>query len=119
MSINIIQWNINDFTKTLNDIKIINFIHKPSIICLQETNLNDDFTPIIKNFNTFITNRTLCNRASGGVAILVKSEYPSSLIPIQSTMEVVAVSIKLEYNITICNIYIPNQKSLNPTKSKI
>jgi len=110
MSINVIQWNINGLVKKLNDIKLINQQHDPIIICLQETNLNNTFTPSIKNFNVFSTNRTACNRASGGVAILVRTDYPSTLLQIQSPLEVVAISIQLESSITICNIYIPNQK---------
>jgi exonuclease III len=82
MSINNIQWNINGLVKKPNDIKIVNQIHNPTIICLQETNLKDSYTLHIKNFNTYIFNRTQCNRASGGVAILIRSEFPSSQIPI-------------------------------------
>ena len=109
MSINIIQWNINGLIKKLNDIKLINQQHDPTIICLQETNLNNTYTPPIKNFNVFTTNRTAYNRASRGVAIMVRSDHPSSQIQILSSLEVVAVSIQLKSNITICNIYIPNQ----------
>ena len=105
MSINIIQWNINGLIKKLNDIKLINQQHDPTIICLQETNLNNTYTPPIKNFNVFTTNRTAYNRASRGVAIMVRSDHPSSQIQILSSLEVVAVSIQLKSNITICNIY--------------
>lgn len=116
MSINIIQWNINGFVKKLNDIKIIIQNHNPTIICLRETNLNDNFTPNINNFNIYTTNRTDCLRASGGVAILARSEYPSSRVPVQSTLEVVAISIQLETKITLCNIYIPNQKKFDASE---
>jgi hypothetical protein len=80
------------------------------ILCLQETNLNNTYIPSIKNFNVYTINRTAYNRASGGVAILARSDYPSSHIPIQSSLEVVAISLQLECSITICNINIPNQK---------
>lgn len=110
MSINIIQWNINGFVKKLNDIKLINQQHDPTILCLQETNLTNTYSPFIKNFYVYTSNRTACNRASGGVAILARSDYSSFQIPIQSSLEVVAISIQLESSITICNVYIPNQK---------
>lgn len=110
MSINIIQWNINGLIKKLNDIKLINQQYDPTIICFQETNLNNTYTPPIKNFNIFTTNRTACNRASRGVVILVRSDYPSSQIQILSPLQVVAISIQLEFSITICYIFIPNQK---------
>lgn len=93
--------------------KIIIQNHDPTIICLQETNLYDNFSHNINNFNTYTTNRTDCIRASGRVAILARSEYPSSRVPVQSTLEVVAISIQLETKITLCNIYTPNQKKFD------
>jgi exonuclease III len=113
MSINIIQWNINGYIKKLNDIKIIIQNHNPTIICLQETNLNGNFNPHINNFNTYTTNRTDYVRHSGGVAILAHSEYPSSRVSVQSTLEMVTIYFQLETKITLCSIYIPNQNQFD------
>lgn len=118
MSINIIHWNINGLVKKLNYINLIKQQHNPTIICLQETNLNNTNTLSIKNFNVFNTNRTACNRSSGEVAILVRSDYSSSQIQIYSPLEVVAIYIQLESSITICNIYIPNQKQFKSSDIK-
>lgn len=112
MSINKIQWNINGFVKKLNNIKLINQQHDPTVLCLQETNLTNTYTLSIKNFYVYTSNRTACNRVSEGVAILARSDYSSSQIPIQSSLKVVAISIQLESSITIFNVYIPNQKQL-------
>jgi len=53
----------------------------------------------INNLNTYITNRTDCLWASGGVAILARSEYPSSQVPVS-----IAISVQLETKITLFNI---------------
>ncbi|KAG5871910.1 hypothetical protein JTB14_025002 [Gonioctena quinquepunctata] len=46
-------------------------------------------------------------RARGGVAIIIKENIPSTVIPIQSRLQVIAVQIMHPIKITICNIYLP------------
>ncbi|CAH1720846.1 unnamed protein product [Aphis gossypii] len=108
-NLNILQWNINSFNKKRHDIQLIIQKYSPMCIGLQETNLKNDKIPSIKNYKIFYANRPDCTRASGGVASLIHSDYPSVQIPIQSDLEVIAVQVTLEFKITICNIYIPNQ----------
>ncbi|KAE9521635.1 hypothetical protein AGLY_017931 [Aphis glycines] len=72
----LIQWNLN-----VNNLK-------PSIICLQETNLKPNHNATMKNYQGYFKERqTNPNRASGGVAILVKNNIKSSPIPIISELE--------------------------------
>ncbi|KAL5243007.1 hypothetical protein ACI65C_010417 [Semiaphis heraclei] len=66
--------------------------------------------PSVKNYNLYYSNRTICDKASGGVAIFARSDYPSTQVPLQSHLEAIAITIQLESNITICNLYIPNKK---------
>jgi hypothetical protein len=52
----------------------------------------------------------------GGVAIFVSQEYPSEEIYITTDLEGIAESIILPHNkITICNLYLPNQKNVTLT----
>lgn len=114
MPVNIIQWNINSLIKKKNDLQIIINKYNPKAICLQETNLIDNsHTPQFKNFDSFFYNRKQCARASGGV--LTNTNYPCREIPIQSNLEVIAISIKVESEITICNLHLPNQTNFNHT----
>ncbi|KAE9538681.1 hypothetical protein AGLY_005780 [Aphis glycines] len=63
----------------------------------------------MKNYQGYFKERqTNPNRASGGVAILVKNNIKSSPIPIISELEVIATKIQLHQEITICNIYLPD-----------
>lgn len=96
MSLNIIQWNINGLVKKLNNIQILNHKYNPLILCLQETNLNDTYIPSLKNYKLYHSNRTNCGRASGGVAILARTDYPTTLIQLNSTLETIAITIQLE-----------------------
>lgn len=106
----ILQWNLNGFFKKLDELKIILSETQPEIICLQETNFKYDTTGKLSNYTGYSKYRTAGARASGGVTIYVKSEYPSKIININTHFEAIAVSVKLrQLEINICNIYIPNQ----------
>lgn len=111
MSANIIQWNINGFYSKLEELQLIIKDHNPTIICLQETNFNTKSNPALLHFNIFKKNRNVCNRSSGGVAILVNHNFPTEEITLHTDLEAIALSITLSHiTLTLCNIYIPNQK---------
>ena len=105
----LMQWNLNGFYNKLIDLKLFVNNEKPNIICLQETNLKPNHNAKIKNYSGFFKERqTNPNRASGGVAILVKTNIKTSQISINSELEVIAIRVYLNQEITICNIYLPD-----------
>ncbi|KAF0746227.1 putative RNA-directed DNA polymerase [Aphis craccivora] len=68
------------------------------------------------NYDGYNKNRLDSTRASGGVAIYVKTNYPSRQFTIDTNIEAIVVTIKLTDNdLNICNIYIPNQKLFTET----
>lgn len=109
--INIIQWNINGFYSKLEELQLIIRDHDPKVICIQETNFNKKSNPTLHNFNIYNKNRDTCNRASGGVAIMIDQSYPTKEVILQTNLEAMAIIITLPHtSITVCNVYIPNQK---------
>lgn len=105
----LIQWNINGFYSKIIDLKLLINNLKPSITCLQETNLKPNHNVTMKNYQGYFKVRqTNPNRASGGVAVLVKNNIKSLPIPINSELEVITTRIQLHHEITICNIYLPD-----------
>jgi len=102
----IIQWNINGLQKHYTYIHRAKFAIKPIAFCFQETNLKPNTTFPIRGFNGFFKNRKTNLRASGGVAIYVNNLIESKEVPIQSPLEVIAVSLLLKNPICICNIYL-------------
>lgn len=104
---NIIQWNVNGFYARLNHIKLLTAEQNPVALCFQETNCKDNIYPNIRGFSTYFK-----NRASGGVAILVRSDFHSEQLQINTDLEVVAINLWCPQKITICNIYIPLNKEL-------
>lgn len=109
----IIQWNINGFYRHLEKLHLILSSNKPSVICLQETNLKEKQNAKLKNYKCYNKNRNIADRASGGVATFVSQVYDSQEIPLITDLEAVAVSINFDRKITIVNIYYPNSTVLN------
>jgi exonuclease III len=102
----IIQWNINEFFKISVDINRVLFEFNPLILCFQETNLKNSQLPNLKNLTGYIKNRTVTNRASGGVAIFNHKNIESKEVTIQTHLETIAKIVELDKQICICNIYI-------------
>lgn len=92
----IIQWNINGLHKHNTDIHRAKTLIQPIAFCFQETNLRPNTIFPIKGYNGFFKNRQTFLRASGGVAIFVNNIIECTEIHVQSTLEVVAVSIRLK-----------------------
>ncbi|XP_072400979.1 uncharacterized protein [Diabrotica undecimpunctata] len=79
----------------------------PSVICFQETHFKDSYHARLKGFKCFYKNRTNRDKASGGVAIYINQMYEAELIPLNTSLEAVAITINSDIKISICNIYIP------------
>lgn len=109
---NIIQWNIDGFYKRNVDIQRILYDLKPNILCFQETNLKHTQSSQIKDYNGYFKNRVNPGRASGGVAIFTKDNIESEEVYLNTHLEAIAVSIKLQKQICICNIYLPDSTPL-------
>lgn len=110
---NIIQWNLDGFYKRSTDIQRILFELQPSVLCLQETNLKMGQTAHLKNYISFCRNRENPLRASGGVAILIRNNIENHQVNLQTHLEAIAVSIKLQIQICICNIYLPDSTNFS------
>jgi len=108
----IIQWNIDGFYKRNVDIQRILYDLKPNILCFQKTNLKHTQSSQIKDYNGYFKNRVNPGRASGGVAIFTKDNIESEEVYLNTHLEAIAVSIKLQKQICICNIYLPDSTPL-------
>lgn len=102
---NIIQYNINGLKNNISDINLLNIDHNPSIICLQETHLTNKSNLAFPNFN-LISNHQNSQKATQGVAILIKNNIPHSIINLTTNLQVVAIQTKIPFPVTIATIYI-------------
>jgi len=80
---------------------------------VQETNFTDQTYKTLRNYICYTKNRTHGIRASGGVAIYVKTFFPSKQINVKTHLEAIAISIQLNaINLNVCNLYLPNQTKI-------
>lgn len=106
--VNIIQWNIYGFHKRSSDVQRILYNLQSSILCFQETNLKTGQIGHLKNYTGYFRNRLNPGRASGGVAIFVKNNIENHQVHIQTHLEAISVTVKLQIQICICNLYLPD-----------
>lgn len=102
----IIQWNIYILQKHYTDFHRVKFSIQPIAFSFQEINLRSNTSFSIWGINGYFKNRQTNLRASGGVAIFVNTLIERTEIPIQSTFEVIGVSLHLKKLMCICNIYV-------------
>ncbi|KAG5872204.1 hypothetical protein JTB14_011076 [Gonioctena quinquepunctata] len=88
-------------------LQILINLHSPDAICIQETNFKDFHYLNLKSYNIYHENRTDRDHASGEVAIYLKSHLFPKQIPLNTTLEAVAVEIGTSQKMHLCSIYIP------------
>lgn len=106
----IVQWNCTSLRAQINYTKLIINTYNPSITALQETRFKQNHCININQFKVYFKNR---DESAGGVAIYVKENYHTEEIPLQTTLEAVAVKIFCDRIVTICNLYIPPDRVIN------
>ncbi|GBM13026.1 hypothetical protein AVEN_101886-1 [Araneus ventricosus] len=107
-----ISWNCRGFHNKLYQIKdFINKFH-PVCIVFQETYFKPGDEEKIKRHSLV---RRDCNsgRASGGVALLVSHDHPSSIIPLHTNLQAVAVLIAVPRLVTVCSLYLPPNAAID------
>ena len=108
---NIIQWNCEGIKAkfTTGDIHQLIKETETNCLCLQETKLHPDAQFRIKGFKAYLQNLNIeeGQLPHGGVAIFVKNFVSSYKVDLQTTLQAVAVSIKIHKRITVCSLYLP------------
>lgn len=110
-STNILQWNCEGIKPKFATGDIHQLIKETgtNCICLQETKLLPNAHFEIRGFKSYLQNLDIDEgqSAHGGVAIFVKKFVSSYKIELQTTLQAVAVSIKIHKRITVCSLYLP------------
>ncbi|GBN93803.1 RNA-directed DNA polymerase from mobile element jockey [Araneus ventricosus] len=87
-----VSWNCRGIKNKFSDLKDIINLYQPSVIALQETYLKPGDTLPLKNFNILLKNGT-GDRATGGVALLTSTSFPTSPITLNTPLQAIAVQI--------------------------
>ena len=102
----ILQWNIRGLRANSEELKIIFNEYDPNIICLQETMINRLSYNLGLNYSFYGSLPVLGNRATGGSAIVVKSNITHEFLPLRTAIQAVAIKVTLKKQYTICSVYL-------------
>ena len=83
----------------------------PVAVCLKETFLKNTDVLSFRGYSTYSKTVDSAERASEGVAVLVKSEIPHEPVPLQTLLQATAVKISLHKTITC--LYLPPGAPVN------
>lgn len=101
-----LQWNCRGLLHNLDDAHSLMDEFRPVALCLQETHLNSSHGSVLRRYNLFRKDRVTGLHSSGGVAIVVQKTVSCREIPLNTTLEAVAVQFLLDRTITVCSLYI-------------
>ncbi|GBN14110.1 hypothetical protein AVEN_53002-1 [Araneus ventricosus] len=110
-----VSWNCRDLKNKLSDLKDIINIYQPACIALQETHLKETDRIQIKHYSIRNTYHN-SDRASGGVALLISEDIPSTTLHLNTNLQARAVRIHIQSLITVCSLYLPPNQRINQTK---
>jgi len=112
----ILQWNCRGLKANYHDILLLLNEHDPAVLCLQETFLKNTDNITLKNYSLFNHYSQNVDRASGGVSVIVNNRAPHRVIPLNTNLQAIAVSVTLQRVITFCSIYLPPNTNLVPNE---
>ena len=86
-------WNVRGFRTSLGDIKHLINKYQPACFAMQETFLKPKNSVKLKFFNFQRKDCVDNARSSGGVLLLTSNNYPSSALPLNTTLQATAAQI--------------------------
>ena len=105
----ILQWNLQSYRTKFSELKSLLHIHAPLCVCLQETLLNPDHTHFSPSQYCMECNsRTRHDGHERGAALLIHRRLSYRRIPLNTSLQAVAVSLHLERTYTVCSLYLPH-----------
>ena len=113
MSPNLIQWNCRGYYANYENLLVLLKEHRPHCVALQETMQNNNTIKPPKGYCIYSTANQQ-NTAGQGLAILVRNDVPSRKIDIPQNTTSIAVSIKFNTIVTVCNTYVSPRDQIRP-----
>lgn len=109
----ILQWNLNGYFAHYEDLKLLEAMYNPFAFLLQETHLKSHNNVGMRSYTIFSNSVDSC-RAKGGVAILLKNQFYATPIPLNTTIQAIAIrTVFAGQQITLCSVYCPPNISIN------
>ena len=114
---NVLYWNCRGYRSSFEDLKVLLYNHKPSVVCLQET-FHGNATPFPPSRYSIFSANPVVQYADGvrpsrGLLTLIHNTVAFEPININTNLEAIAFRIKLRNPTTVCNIYIAPNENIN------
>ena len=114
----VLQWNIRGLkTNYVAGLSLLLNSLNPSVVCLQETKLPQDFKNItgssIPGYSSYHHIYTGGEIACGGSSICIQSKILHRKIELITPLQAIACRVTLHKPVTICSLYIPPDFNLN------
>ena len=105
----ILQWNVRGLKARSEDLKVLLSETNPECLCLQELKLPDVVSApkFDRNYNTYFRLPLDNTHSKGGVMIAVKKNIQHTQLPLNTTLQAVAVTIHGQKIKSLCSIYLP------------
>ena len=116
MANTIIQWNCRGLRPNFEEICLLINNHHPVALCLQETFLKENDSTSFKYHSIYNKIFTEGQKAQGGVSIIVNNNIPHKHIPLDTSLQAVAVKLSLHSTVTLCSIYLPPHAPIEENK---
>ena len=100
------QWNCQGLRAKYEELKLLIQDFSPIVIALQETKL-DSHTPCPRNYSCFRTEYDPVFGCHGGSLLYVRQDIPHISLPINTSLQAVAVQVSLKRQYSICSLYLP------------
>ena len=116
MANTIIQWNCRGLRPNFEEICLLINNHQPVALCLQETFLKENGSTSFKYLSIYNKIFTEGQKAQAGVSIIVNNNIPHKHIPLDTSLQAVAVKLSLYSTVTLCSIYLPPHAPIEENK---
>ena len=90
----------------LTDLRVLCQEKNPSVLCVQETKLQDKIDITLNNYK-ILRKDSKSDIASGGVALLINTSFLHSELPLDTPLQAIAARVSLHKTVTICSLYLP------------
>ena len=104
----IIHWNLQSYRTHFEDLKLLIHDFFPACVCLQETLIRHSSTFPPSQYGIFTSTVSRNDLHERGSAILVHKSVHSTIVPLQTNLQAVAVRLRLRREYTVCSLYLPH-----------
>ncbi|GBN87328.1 hypothetical protein AVEN_95539-1 [Araneus ventricosus] len=112
MAIHLTSWNCHGLQAHIDDLKSIINKYQPVCIGLQETYLAPGVDIKITNYKIIRKDNIHSSQANGGVALMFLQSFPCKPVPLNTTIQAVAIEFHVSILLTICTIYLPPNQTI-------